>query len=233
MTLTFAQLAQFTLGAVLIILLPGPNSLFVATTAAKVSPAAGWRAALGVFLGDGVLMVLAVAGAGSVLAGGSGAFRALTLAGAAYLGYLGHGLVRRGVTLIRDHRASNRAKATGDALNPLDPGESSAQPESPRAAFSPFRRSLATSLLNPKAILFFAAFFVQFIAPGDPHLWANFGVLAVILQLISFCYLAAIIAVSARLGHRVGGRPGLVAAAHVAAGTAFCLFALKLATASF
>ena len=41
MTLTFAQLAQFSLGAVLIILLPGPNSLFVATSAAQVSRRAG------------------------------------------------------------------------------------------------------------------------------------------------------------------------------------------------
>ena len=69
MTLTLTQLAQFTLGAVLIVLLPGPNSLFVATTAAKVSRAAGWRAALGVFIGDGVLMMLAVLGAGTLLAG--------------------------------------------------------------------------------------------------------------------------------------------------------------------
>ena len=46
-------------------------------------------------------------------------------------------------------------------------------------------------------------------------------------------YLATVIAVSARLGHRASGRPGLVIGAHLAAGTAFCLFAIKLASASF
>ena len=54
----------------------------------------------------------------------------------------------------------------------------------------PYRRALVVSLLNPKAILFFAAFFVQFVHPDDPHLWSNFGVLAVIMQCISAAYLA-------------------------------------------
>lgn len=220
MTLTAGQLAQFTLSAVLIVLLPGPNSLFVATTAAKVSRRAGWRAAFGVFLGDAVLMVLAVLGAGTLLAGGAAFFRALTLAGGGYLAWLGVGLVRTGLSLRREARPAGAA-----------PVETAATMHDAR--YSPFRRSLATSLLNPKAILFFAAFFVQFVTPGDPHLWANFGVLALIMQCISATYLAIVITVSSRLGHRMSGRPALVAAAHVIAGTAFCLFAIKLATASF
>ena len=59
------------------------------------------------------------------------------------------------------------------------------------------------------------------------------GVLAVIMQCISAAYLATVIAVSARLGHRASGRPGLAIGAHLVAGTAFCLFAIKLASASF
>lgn len=224
MTLTLTQLAQFTLGAVLIVLLPGPNSLFVATTAAKVSRTAGWRAALGVFIGDGMLMVLAVLGAGTLLAGGSVFFRLMTLAGGAYLAWLGFGLIRQGIALRREARPS--AAATG-----AEPTETTLTMHDAR--YSPFRRSLATSLLNPKAILFFAAFFVQFVHPDDPHLWSNFGVLAVIMQCISAAYLATVIAVSARLGHRASGRPGLVIGAHLVAGTAFCLFAIKLAFASF
>lgn len=217
MTLTAGQLAQFTLSAALIVLLPGPNSLFVATTAAKVSRRAGWRAALGVFLGDAVLMVLAVLGAGTLLAGGSAFFRVLTLAGGGYLAWLGAGLVRTGLKLRRDARHTD----TATAATMHD------------ARYSPFRRSLATSLLNPKAILFFAAFFVQFVTPGDPHLWANFGVLALILQCVSATYLVTVITVSSRLGQRMSGRSRLVAAAHVFAGAAFCLFAIKLLTASF
>lgn len=230
MTLTFAQLAQFSLGAVLIILLPGPNSLFVATSAAQVSRRAGWQAAAGVFISDSILMIAAVAGAGTLLTGGSLFFRALTLVGGAYLAYLGFGLLRRGVQLLREHRALTRAEATDDSLNPIDTG---AAPDDAGTATSPFRRSIATGMLNPKSILFFAAFFVQFVTPGDPHLWVNFGVLAVIMQIISLTYLAAVIAISSRLGHRVAGRPRVVAGAHLAAGTAFCLFAVKLATASF
>lgn len=221
MTLTAGQIAQFTLSAALIVLLPGPNSLFVATTAAKVSRRAGWRAAFGVFLGDAVLMVLAVLGAGTLLAGGSAFFRVLTLAGGGYLAWLGVGLVRTGLQGRRELGGANTAPAVETAATLHD------------AQYSPFRRSLATSLLNPKAILFFAAFFVQFVTPGDPHLWSNFGVLALIVQCISATYLATVITVSSRMGHRMSGRPRLVSAAHIVAGTAFCLFAIKLAIASF
>lgn len=149
MTLTTAQLIQFALGAALIVLLPGPNSLFVMTTSAKVGRRAGLKAAGGVVVGDSVLMLCAVAGAGSLLAGGSLAFRLITAVGAIYLAWLGLGLLRAGVALLRDAHSRRQQD--------MDPPATAATLADAR--YSPFRRSLATSLLNPKAILFFAAFF--------------------------------------------------------------------------
>src|SRR4029453_13532930 len=79
----------YVIGTVAIILLPGPNSLFVLSTAARSGVRAGYRAAAGVFLGDGVLMVLSAAGVASLLNAYPPLFLAIKWAGAAYLGYVG------------------------------------------------------------------------------------------------------------------------------------------------
>ena len=57
----------YVLGTIAIVLLPGPNSIFVLTTAAKQGVKVGYRAALGVFVGDWTLMMLAALGAASLL----------------------------------------------------------------------------------------------------------------------------------------------------------------------
>ena len=56
-----------------------------------------------------------------------------------------------------------------------------------------FRNALAISLVNPKAILFFIAFFVQFVDPDYPNPWVSFAILALTLQIISQTYLALLI----------------------------------------
>ncbi len=55
------------LGTVAIVLLPGPNSIFVLTVAGRFGVRAGYRAAAGVWLGDSVLMTLSAAGVASLL----------------------------------------------------------------------------------------------------------------------------------------------------------------------
>ena len=225
MTLSAAQLSQFALGALLIVLLPGPNSLLVMTTAARAGRSAGWRAAAGVFVGDSVLMLCAVAGAGTLLSAGSAVFRVIATVGALYLAWLAFGLFKRGVELAQLARAQRQQSSTVSEPEPTAATMADAR-------HSPFRRSLATSLLNPKAILFFAAFFLQFINPHDAHMWTNFAALAVVMQLISIVYLTTVIFVSARVSKRLSSRNGWAATAHFAAALAFFAFALKLALSS-
>ena len=57
----------------------------------------------------------------------------------------------------------------------------------------PFLRALIASLLNPKAILFFVAFFVQFVDPSYAWPVLSYGVLFVILQICSVAYLSMLI----------------------------------------
>ncbi|MGA5305088.1 leucine efflux protein [Nucisporomicrobium flavum] len=84
----------YVLGTVAIVLLPGPNSIFVLSVAAQRGVRAGYRAAGGVFLGDAVLMVLAAAGVASLLRTYPPVFMVVKYAGGAYLAWVGFGIIR-------------------------------------------------------------------------------------------------------------------------------------------
>jgi leucine efflux protein len=92
------DLTTFVLGTIFIVLLPGPNSVFVLSTASMRGVGAGYRAAAGVFVGDMILMLLAATGAASVLYANPTLFMVLKYAGAAYLAWIGFGLVRQAWT---------------------------------------------------------------------------------------------------------------------------------------
>ena len=82
------DLATYTIGTIFIILLPGPNSLYVLAMAARCGARAGYAATAGIMVGDTLLMVLAAVGVGSLLAAFPKVFTVLKYAGAAYLVWL-------------------------------------------------------------------------------------------------------------------------------------------------
>ena len=61
------NLSTFVVGAVIIVLLPGPNSLYVMSVASRAGVAAAYRGACGIFLGDGILMFASAMGIASLL----------------------------------------------------------------------------------------------------------------------------------------------------------------------
>src|SRR3546814_9714056 len=83
------DITTYIVGVVVIVLLPGPNSMFVLSVAARDGMRRAYRAACGVFVGDLVLMVLAAAGVASLLRAYPQLFFALKWAGAGYLAWLG------------------------------------------------------------------------------------------------------------------------------------------------
>lgn len=200
------NLWTYVAGAVVIVLLPGPNSLYVLATGTRQGVRAGYQAAAGIFLGDSVLMTLTAAGAASVLHLLPVLFMAIKLAGALYLGYLGYQLLRSawrpGPAQV--HRISSRASR-------------------------PFRRALLLSLLNPKAILFFLSFFVQFVDPAYAHPALPFVILASILQCLSVLYLSALIFGGARLAAALRRRQGLARTGSALVGLLFLGFAGMMA----
>jgi len=212
------NLPEYALGALLIILLPGPNSLYVLSVAARKGVRTGYRAACGVLLGDTTLITLTSLGGASLLKESPEAFDVVKYAGACYLTYLGVGMLRSAVRAYR-RRAEDE---------PAQPAELETSPVAER----PFRRALLVSLLNPKAILFFLAFFTQFVNPAAVHPAAAFALLGTIVQAFSFCYLTTLILGGNRLANAFRRRRRLAAWLTGGVGSLFLGFATKLATAT-
>ncbi|MCH1883400.1 leucine efflux protein LeuE [Agrococcus sp. ARC_14] len=224
MSLDAATLAAFTAGVVVIVLLPGANSLYVVATSLRAGRGAGFRAMLGVFLGDAILMVLAVLSA-QALSANPIIFRILTWAGAAYLCWLALGLVRSALARIRAKRQHRAEPAPTE--NPTHP-PTAPNPIIARPRIAPFRTALITSLLNPKAILFFASFFVQFIDPDSPTPLGDIAVLMVIAEAMSALYLAALVLVAARVGRSVEPHGWLAIVGTFVAAAAFVALAVRV-----
>lgn len=204
------DLTTFMLGTLFIVLLPGPNSLYVMTVASRFGVAAGCRGAAGIFVGDLILMVLAATGVASLLQANPALFVALQYAGAVYLAYLGIGLVRT---------AFLRWRGTGAAEEPVpDVG-------TPRS----FRVALAISLMNPKAILFYISFFIQFVDPTYAHPALSFLILGAVVEFFSMLYLSVLILGGTFLAESLRRRRRLAAATTGGVGGLFIGFGVKLA----
>jgi leucine efflux protein len=209
------DLWTYVLGAFGIILLPGPNSLYVLSVATARGVKAGYQGALGVFLGDTILLTATALGAASLLRSNPDVFLVVKYAGAAYLSWVGLNLIWAAIQKWRNQ---------ADAPTPVA--------EAPVNLQHPFKRALVISLLNPKAILFLLSFFVQFIDPTYDTPAIPFLILSSIIMVFSALYLSALIFLGARLAQAFRVRRRLTAGLSSAVGGLFLWFGTKLATAS-
>jgi leucine efflux protein len=208
------HLPTYIIGTIIVILLPGPNSLFVLSTAARRGVRLGYRAACGVFIGDMVLMTLASIGVASLLKANPTVFLILKSAGGAYLAYLGLNMM---IAAWRG-RVATPSKPHAETL--------------PEPVGDPLPRALGISLLNPKAILYCIAFFIQFVDPTYGHKALSFALLGSIAQCCSFLYLSVLIFSGARLAESFRRWRRTRTALTGSAGAAFVGFGVKLATAT-
>lgn len=205
----------YALGTIFIVLLPGPNSMYVLSVAAQRGVRAGYKGACGVFVGDAILMVLSAAGVASLLKASPALFHVVKYVGAAYLGWIGFQMLRGAM-----RNWAKPADATAQAAAPVD------------RASNPFTKALVISLLNPKAILFFISFFIQFVDPQFAYPALSFAALGLVCQICSFAYLTTIIFVGARLADAFRRRRRLSAGMSSGVGAMFIGFGAKLATAT-
>lgn len=210
------DLWTYVIGAFGIILLPGPNSLFVLSVATARGVKAGWQGAMGVFVGDGILLALTALGAAGLLRTQPALFMVVKYAGAAYLTWIGLHLIWGAWS-----KWQQRAAPT------TDPAQ-----EMPTHLAHPFKRALVISLLNPKAILFLLSFFVQFIDPQFESPAVPFLILSAILMTFSALYLFTLIVAGARLAEKFRRRQRLSGSLSGAVGGLFVWFGAKLATAN-
>ncbi|MGW6913419.1 leucine efflux protein LeuE [Kitasatospora sp. NPDC054939] len=211
------DLATYVLGALVIVLLPGPNSIYVLSVAARKGVRTGYSAAMGVFVGDFTLISLTALGASSLLEANPAVFAVVKFGGAAYLLWIGIGMLRAARALWRERHTAPDAEAAT---------------ETPEATERPFRRALLISLLNPKAILFLLSFFTQFVDPGYGQPVLSFALLGGILQTFSLLYLSTLIFAGTTLATAFRRRKRLSAGLTSGVAALFAGFAAKLAVTS-
>ena len=152
----------FIVSGLMLNIAPGPDSLFIMARSAAQGWRAGVAAAWGIGAGTCVHVLAAALGLSAVLATSAMAFTAIKIVGAAYLVWIGLGMLRQ------------RRKADGHAVAPSAPQSI--------AYGAIFRQGFLTNVLNPKVALFFLAFVPQFIAPDAPSKPLAFIVLGAIFD---------------------------------------------------
>ena len=197
-----ADYTAFVIAIIVFLLIPGPGNLALITSTGKGGVAGGVAATLGVIVGDQVLMWLAVAGVAALLAAYPPAFHAVQWLGAAYLAWLGVRMVR--------------AKA-GDApvLN-IQPRHY-------------FRQALVITLLNPKAIVFYMAFFPLFVDPAQHRGLLTFGVMAATIAALTLAYGLTVVMLTHFLAERLRAAPAVANGFQKLAGLFLVGFGIKLA----
>jgi threonine/homoserine/homoserine lactone efflux protein len=196
-----ADYPAFVLAVIVFLAIPGPGNLALLTSTAKGGLRGGLAATLGVIAGDQVLMWAAVAGVAAVLATQPEFFQAMQWLGAAYLSYLGYKMW---------------TTKEGDA------------PVINITAGHYFRQSLWITLLNPKAIMFYMAFFPLFIDPQAHAGFFTFGVMALTVAALTFLYGLIICVLAQRLSSRLQQRPWIGRALQKIGGALLVAFGLKL-----
>lgn len=181
-----ATLLLFVAATFGLLLAPGPNMALVVSQGLAHGPRGGVAAASGIALADLVLTVCVAAGLAALFAAWPPSFDLLRYTGAAYLAWLAIQSLRR-----------RRASAAADARK--------------QDIASIVRLSVATSLLNPKALLFFMVFLPQFVEARKGHVATQFLVLGFVLTVIAFAFHACLGIASARARAWASGRAAGVA----------------------
>jgi threonine/homoserine/homoserine lactone efflux protein len=166
--LGIAHLPLFMLAGLLLNLTPGPDVLYITSSALRQGARAGLVASLGITTGCFVHVSAAALGVGALLAASATAFTALKWVGAAYLCWTGLKLLL--------------ARGPQSGLG-VDAGSASgSEATSLRAVYL---GGFLTNALNPKVAIFFLAFLPQFIVPDAPHKTLAFLMLGSLFTLAS------------------------------------------------
>lgn len=206
MMLAIHDLPLFVLSGVLLNICPGPDTLYVISRGGAQGWPAGAVAALGITSGCMVHILAATLGLSAVLAASATAFSVVKWAGAAYLVYVGLGMLR-----TRGNGANG-----GDELR--------------RAALrTVYVQGFLTNVLNPKVALFFLAFLPQFIDPAAAGKAWSFLVLGALFNTTGTLWSLILAWTSARAGAALlrGGRLDVWLTR--TAGGLFVAFGLRLA----
>ena len=197
-----ADYGAFVAAIVLFLAIPGPGNLALITSTSKGGLRGGLAATFGVIAGDQVLMWMAVAGVAALLAAYPAAFTAVQWLGAAYLAWLGWKMLT--------------AKPGGKPVLNIRPRQY-------------FQQALTITLLNPKAIVFYMAFFPLFVDPAKHQGLITFGAMAATVAVLTFFYGLTAVLLTHFLAERMRANPVIARTLEKLAGVFLIGFGIKLA----
>ncbi len=197
-----ADYGAFVAAILIFLAIPGPGNLALITSTGKGGIAGGLAATFGVIAGDQVLMWSAVAGVAALLAAYPAAFRAVQWLGAAYLAWLGLRMLL------------------------AKPGDAPVLHIEPRQYF---KQAGLITLLNPKAIVFYMAFFPLFVDPARHQGLVTFGFMAATVAVLTFLYGLGAVLLTHFLAERMRANPRVGQVLEKFAGLCLVGFGVKLA----
>ena len=196
-----ADYGAFVAAIILFLAIPGPGNLALITSTGKGGIRAGLAATFGVIAGDQVLMWAAVAGVAALLTAYPAAFALVQWAGAAYLAWLGFKMLM--------------AKPGAAPILHIRPHQF-------------FRQALTITLLNPKAIVFYMAFFPLFVDPARHQGLLTFGAMASTIAVLTFLYGLTVVLLTHFLAARMRANPRIAQVLNKIAGVFLIGFGVKL-----
>ena len=197
-----ADYGAFVAAIILFLAIPGPGNLALITSTSKGGIRGGFAATLGLIAGDQVLMWAAVAGVAALLTAYPAAFNAVQWLGAAYLAWIGFKMLT------------------------AKPGDAPILNIQPRQYF---RQAFVITLLNPKAIVFYMAFFPLFVDPAKHQGLVTFGAMAVTIAALTLAYCITVILLTHFLAERMRANPRITQVLNKLAGVFLIGFGVKLA----
>ena len=197
-----ADYGAFVAAILIFLAIPGPGNLALITSTSKGGIRGGLAATFGVIAGDQVLMWAAVAGVATLLATNPAAFHVVQWAGAAYLAWLGFKMLL------------------------AKPGDAPVLNIEPRHYF---KQAGLITLLNPKAIVFYMAFFPLFVDPARHQGMVTFGVMAATIAVLTFAYGLIVVLLTHHLAERMRANPVISRVLEKVAGIFLLGFGIKLA----
>lgn len=201
----------YLLGATLIVLVPGPETMFVIKTSIISGIKRGFAAIFSILLSDVILVLLAWCGLAAVISSNPALFNAIKYAGAAYLFYLGVQTIR--AIFKPAVETSEEKKSSADTGGIIG-------------------RGMLVTLLNPKTLLFYISFFAQFINVQAEHSWMAFIILAAVMFAITLVYFGFLVFCGSYLLSSLKGNRRLSAIGNALVGMFFIGFAARLASAT-
>ena len=197
-----ADYGAFVVAVILFLMIPGPGNLALITSTGKGGVRAGMSCCFGGMLADQVLMWMAVAGVAALLVAYPAAFHVVQWLGAGYLGFIGYKLLT------------------------AKPGDKPAVHIEPRHYF---KQGFLITLMNPKAIVFYMAFFPLFVDPATHRGVTTFAFMAITVAFLTLVYCALVVLITKLLAERLRSNPAVVKWLEKTAGVFLIGFGLKLA----